>query len=75
MPEPRIARTWDSLPPVVYDGDEAISTRVLEYKYRQMTNVAETLMRLVDLLPAEVKDSILTQGIRSRMEKTLKELA
>ena len=37
----RIARTWDSIPPVVYDGDEAISTRVLERQHRDLLEALE----------------------------------
>ena len=33
---PRIVRTWDALPPVVYDVGEAFSTRALERQHRQM---------------------------------------
>ena len=40
----RIARTWDSIPPVVYDGDEAISTRVLERQHRDLLEALEDLM-------------------------------
>lgn len=36
MSEIRVAREWDSVPPVLYDGDEAISTRVLEHQHRTM---------------------------------------
>lgn len=32
----KVVRTWDALPPVVFDQGEAYSTRVLEHKYRRM---------------------------------------
>ena len=34
MKDIRIAQSWDSIPPILYDGDEAISTRKLEKDYR-----------------------------------------
>lgn len=33
---PKIVKTWDEMPPVVFDGAEAFSTRVLERNYREM---------------------------------------
>ena len=52
MSDIRIAQSWDSLPPVVYDGDEAISTRKLEKDYR------DALTRIYDL----------EKGLREAME-------
>jgi len=43
MSEPRIAQSWDSIPPVLYDGDEAISTRKLESDYRKALDEIERL--------------------------------
>ena len=43
MSDIRIAQSWDSLPPVVYDGDEAISTRKLEKDYRDALDRIEEL--------------------------------
>ena len=43
MSDIRIAQSWDSLPPVVYDGDEAISTRKLEKDYRDAMDRIEEL--------------------------------
>ena len=37
----RIAKTWDEVNPVLYDGDEAISTRYLEYNYRRMRELLD----------------------------------
>jgi len=34
--EPKVVKTWDELPPVVFDQGDAFSTRVLERKYRKM---------------------------------------
>ena len=50
----RIATTWDSIPPVVYDGDEAISTRVLEKNHRDTREVALALREYIDALPLDV---------------------
>ena len=50
----KIARKWDQLPPTVYDGDEAIGTRLLELKYRKMTSVAEALLEYIDAIPEDV---------------------
>ena len=36
MTDIRIARSWDELNPVVYDGDEPVSTRVLEKNHRDL---------------------------------------
>ena len=33
---PRIVRTWDEMPTVVYSEGEAFSTRILERKCREM---------------------------------------
>ena len=43
MSDIRIAQSWDSIPPVLYDGDEAISTRKLERDYRQAADRIEAL--------------------------------
>ncbi len=43
MSEIRIAQSWDSIPPVLYDGDEAISTRKLESDYRKALDEIELL--------------------------------
>jgi len=50
----KIVKTWDSLPPVIYDGREAISTRVLEKKYRNTLYVAQALKEYIDALPEDV---------------------
>ena len=42
--EMRIAKTWDEVNPVLYDGDEAISTRVLEKQYRDALNRIDNLI-------------------------------
>jgi hypothetical protein len=34
--EPKIVKIWDEINPVVYDGKEALSTRLLERNYRQL---------------------------------------
>lgn len=39
--ETRVVQTWDELPPVVSDGGEHFSTRVLERKYRELENQLE----------------------------------
>jgi len=44
--KPKIVRSWDEMPPVVFDGDEAFSTRLLERRYRKM----EEFCRLVSTL-------------------------
>jgi hypothetical protein len=36
MNEPKIVKAWDEMPPVVFDGHEAFSTRFLARKYREM---------------------------------------
>jgi hypothetical protein len=43
MSDIRIAQSWDSIPPVLYDGDEAISTRKLESDYRKALDEIERL--------------------------------
>ena len=45
MSEIRVAQSWDSIPPVLYDGDEAISTRKLEKDYRDALTKIEQLER------------------------------
>jgi len=35
--------SWDSMPPVVYDGDIAFNTRPLEYNYRRMLDILRHL--------------------------------
>ena len=40
----KIARTWEEVNPVLYDGDEAISTRVLEKQYRDALNRIDNLI-------------------------------
>jgi len=50
----RIVRTWDELNPVVSDGYEQISTRVLEKKYRDTLEVALALKEYIDALPEDV---------------------
>ena len=39
----KIVKHWDEMPPTVYDGDEVFSTRVLEYKYRQMYGINDSI--------------------------------
>jgi hypothetical protein len=34
--EPKVVKTWDELPPIVFDQGEAFSTRVLERQHRNM---------------------------------------
>ena len=50
----KIVKTWDSLNPVVYVDNEAISTRVLEKKYRDTLYVAESLKEYIDAIPEEM---------------------
>ena len=47
-PEIKVVTSWDQLPPVVYDGEEAFSTRVLEDKYRKMENAMTYFVRRCD---------------------------
>ena len=56
--EIKIARTWDVLPPTVYDGDTAFSTRFLERRYRKMEE-ALILIRDLDYARAAVNLSAL----------------
>lgn len=45
--QPRIVKTWDELPPVVFDQGEAFSTRVLERQHREMQSELEMLKAAV----------------------------
>ena len=54
----KVVKTWNALNPVVYDGDEAISTRVLEKKYRNTLEVAQALKEYIDALPEDVVASL-----------------
>jgi hypothetical protein len=36
MTDIKIVKSWDAMPPVLYDGDEAFSTRLLEKQYREL---------------------------------------
>ncbi|MBA3030987.1 MAG: hypothetical protein FP816_19545 [Desulfobacteraceae bacterium] len=40
---PKIVKTWDEMPPVVFDQCEAFSTRVLEHKFRKMKDALESI--------------------------------
>lgn len=71
MSEIRIAKSWDSIPPVLYDGDEAISTRVLEKQYREAaTEIArqqaeierlkQILSEYANVVPTSWLDPLLT---------------
>ncbi len=71
MPEPRIARTWDSVPHVLWDGDEAISTRVLEHKYRETREVALALREYIDALPDDLVLPAMPGVDRDWVDKTL----
>ena len=44
---PRVAQSWDSIPPVLHDGDEAISTRKLEKDYRDAMDKIERLEKRI----------------------------
>ena len=44
----QIARSWDAIPPVIYDGDIAISTRVLAGEHRKMREALETCKQVFD---------------------------
>lgn len=46
MIEPRIVRTWDELPPVVFYQGEYFSTRVLEYKHRKMQSALVKILNV-----------------------------
>lgn len=50
--EVRVAKSWDSFPPVVYafpcPEGEAISTRFLERKYRLMEDAMKEFVRRVE---------------------------
>ena len=48
MSEIKIVKSWDSMPPVLYDGAEAFSTRLLERKYRLMQEAMEEFVDRVD---------------------------
>jgi len=42
----KIVKTWDEIPPVVYDGEDAFSIRYLERNYRKMK---EALLKIRDM--------------------------
>ena len=67
----KTVRTWDQLNPVIYDGDEAISTRVLEKKYRDAVDVAEALLDYIDSIPKEIEISGATGVNRDWIERVL----
>lgn len=46
-----IAQKWDEGNPVLYDGGEAISARLLEKKYCDTLDVAEALLEYIDSIP------------------------
>ena len=49
MPEPRVVRSWDSIPPVVWTDPtpgEAVSLRVLEKQYRDLETEIEPLREM-----------------------------
>lgn len=59
--EPTIVRSWDSLPPIVYDGNESFSTRLLCDQYRKLEQEIERLQKLEPLaeLGKEALETIL----------------
>ena len=48
MSDIKIATSWDSINPILYDGDEAISLRVLEKRYRDMERDIERLTQQLE---------------------------
>lgn len=40
----KTVKTWDEIPPTLYDGDEAFSLRLLEKKYRAMESAMQTFI-------------------------------
>lgn len=46
----KIARSWDEVNPVLYDGNEPVSTRVLEKQYREaIDKIKELEVRIKEL--------------------------
>jgi len=39
----KLVKSWDAMPPVVYDGEEAFNTRPLEYDYREMLDILRSI--------------------------------
>lgn len=72
----KIAKTWNEINLVLYDGDEAISTRVLEKKYRDTLDVAEALLEYIDSIPKGDKYiNGMLKSDREWVEKVLKNKA
>ena len=51
MSKPKIVQKWDELPPVVWDGEESFSTRVLERKYERTRMIADKAVEAILNLP------------------------
>lgn len=63
----KIVKSWDAMPPIVYDGIEAFSTRILERNYREMERVLKFIASQTNLtgnLAVELAKNILKDLIR-----------
>jgi hypothetical protein len=60
---PTVARTWDSIPPILFDGPDAISTRVLEKRHRECHAVAVALREWIDSIPKDFEFPFALSGV------------
>ena len=59
----RVVTTWDELPPVLQDGGELFSTRVLERKHRESVEVAKALRQYIDAIPKSTEFGVAMPGV------------
>lgn len=59
----RLVKTWDELPPVLQDGGEFFSTRVLERKHREAVEVAKALRQYIDAIPKSIEFGVAMPGV------------
>ncbi|MHC4332514.1 MAG: hypothetical protein ACYSUV_02040 [Planctomycetota bacterium] len=72
MSTPTVVRRWNALNPVVTDGGEHFSTRVLEHKYRETLKVAIALREWIDALPKGLELPCSMPGVdRDWVDETL----